>query len=136
MQSGNQLVRVGIGVIIRKDGRVLLGKRRGAHGEGDWAFPGGHLEFNETWENCARREVLEETSLSVKNIHFGAITNDIFKNENKHYITIFMVCDYKSGAVKIMEPNKCEKWEWFEWSNLPKHLFLPFKNLLKNGYEP
>ena len=136
IQSNNQLVRVGIGVILKKDGKVLLGRRTGAHGEGDWAFPGGHLEFGEEWENCVRREVLEETSLSIRNIRFGAITNDVFKTEKKHYITIFMVCDYKNGVPKIMEPDKCKKWEWFDWNNLPKPLFLPFKNLLRQGYIP
>ena len=136
IQSNNQLVREGIGVILKKDGKVLLGRRTGAHGEGDWAFPGGHLEFGEEWENCVRREVLEETSLSIRNIRFGAITNDVFKTEKKHYITIFMVCDYKNGVPKIMEPDKCKKWEWFDWNNLPKPLFLPFKNLLRQRYIP
>jgi len=35
-----------------------------------------------------------------------------------------------------MEPEKCEKWEWFEWEKLPKNLFLPFKNLKKQGFHP
>ncbi|HYK08635.1 MAG TPA: NUDIX hydrolase [Candidatus Eisenbacteria bacterium] len=131
-----QVPRVGIGVIIRHKGKVLLGKRKGSHGEGDWAFPGGHLEFGETIEDCVKREVAEETSLHVKNIHFGAVTNDIFKKEKKHYITIFMVCDYANGKVKTMEPHKCEKWEWFSWETLPSPLFIPFQNLLKQKFHP
>ena len=43
-----KIPRVGVGVIVQRDGRILLGKRLGAHGEGTWALPGGHLEFGES----------------------------------------------------------------------------------------
>jgi len=128
--------KVGVGVIVIKDGKILLGKRKNAHGEGAWSFPGGHLEFNETWENCASRETMEETGVAIKNIRFGTATNDIFQTEEKHYITIFMLADYNSGEVKVMEPEKCEKWEWFLWSQLPQPLFVAIQNLLKKGFDP
>ena len=128
--------KVGVGVIVIKENKVLLGKRKNSHGEGSWCFPGGHLEFNESLENCAKREVLEETGIEIKNIRFETITNDIFKDEEKHYITIFMLSEYDSGEVKVMEPEKCEKWNWFEWNNLPEPLFLPIQNLLKKDYNP
>ncbi len=132
----NKRPKVGIGVIVIKNGKVLLGKRKGAHGEGSWSFPGGHLEFNESWEDCALRETKEETGIKIKNLRFGTATNDIFQAEKKHYITIFMLADYDSGEVKIMEPEKCERWEWFEWDNLPQPLFLPIQNLRKRNYNP
>ncbi|MFH1749790.1 MAG: hypothetical protein ABH837_02775, partial [bacterium] len=47
-----------------------------------------------------------------------------------------MLADYDSGRVRVMEPKKCEKWKWFEWNNLPKNLFLPIKNLLKQKSNP
>lgn len=130
--------RVGIGTFVIKDGKVLLGKRKNAHGDGSWCFPGGHLEFGETWEDCAQREIQEETGLSVKNVRFGTATNDIFSEENKHYITIFMIADYDSGDVHVMEPDKCEKWEWFEWKEeaLPHPLFIPQQSLIRLGYSP
>lgn len=128
--------KVGVGVIIVKNGKVLLGKRKSALGQGDWCFPGGHLEFNESWEECASRETAEETGIAIKNIRFYTATNDIFLKEKKHYITIFMLSDYDSGDVKIMEPEKCEKWEWFEWKRLPAPLFLPIQNLLKKDLTP
>lgn len=132
----NERPKVGVGVIVVKDDKVLLGKRKNSHGEGDWSFPGGHLEYNETWEECASREVMEETGIRLKNIRFGAVTNDIFKKEGKHYITIFMLSDYALGEVKVKEPEKCEKWEWFSWGQLPKPLFLPIENLLKKEFNP
>jgi len=128
--------KVGVGVIVIKDNKVLLGKRKSSHGTGSWCFPGGHLEFGEAVEDCARRETFEETGIKVKNIRMGMFTNDIFEKEGKHYITLFAVCNYDSGKLKVMEPEKCEKWEWFKWDNLPNPLFVPIENLLKQGYNP
>lgn len=128
--------KVGVGVIILKDNKVLMGKRKNAHGEGTWSFPGGHLEFNEELEECAKREALEETGIEIKNIRLGTATNDIFREEEKHYITLFMISEYDSGEVRVMEPDKCELWEWFEWDNLPSPVFIPVENLKKSGFNP
>ena len=128
--------QVGVGVIVVKGDKVLLGKRKDAHGNGTWSFPGGHLEFGEELEDCATREVAEETGIEIKNIRFAAVTNDIFPEEGMHYITVYMLCDHKSKEPAVMEPNKCEAWEWFEWDALPSPLFIPVKNLLKSGYNP
>ncbi len=127
--------KVGVGVIIIKDNKVLLGIRKNAHGQGEWCFPGGHLEMGETPEQCAVRETREETGLEIKNLRRGPYTNDIFSKEN-HFITLFIIADYDSGVPDVKEPDKCEKWEWFSWNELPEPLFLPIKNLLKNGYNP
>ena len=128
--------KVGVGVLIIKDGKVLMGKRKNAHGEGAWCFPGGHLEFGESWEECSLRETDEETGVGIKNLRFGIATNDIFKKEEKHYVTIIMLADYDSGEVELREPEKCEKWDWFEWDNLPTPLFVPLQNLLKQNFNP
>jgi len=128
--------KVGVGVIIRKDNKVLLGKRKNSHGDGTWSFPGGHLEFGETPEECAKRETLEETGLVLNEFIKGDYTNDIFVKEDKHYITLFMITDLKEGEPEIKEPEKCEEWQWFEWSKLPENLFLPIQNLLKDNFNP
>ena len=128
--------KVGVGVILIKDKKILLLKRKNAHGEGTWGFPGGHLEFNEEFENCAKREVEEETGITVSNIRFAGFTNDIFKKQNKHYVTIFMICDWKSGETQIKESDKFTEINWYTWTDLPKPLFLPIVNLLKQGYHP
>ena len=129
--------KVGVGVIIIKDNKVLLGKRKGAHGPGTWCFPGGHLELNEEVEDCAQRETQEETGITVKNVRRAtAFTNDIHKSEGRHYITLFVISDYASGEAQVKEPEKCERWEWFSWDKLPEPLFLPIQNLMKQGFSP
>ncbi|MBU1193699.1 MAG: NUDIX domain-containing protein [Proteobacteria bacterium] len=127
---------VGVAAIIIRSGKVLLGKRKGAHGSGSWAFPGGHLEFNESIEDCARREVFEETGLRVTNCRFAAMTNDIFYQSQKHYVTLFVVCEYQGGTLQVKEPDMCEQWDWFYWNELPGPLFLSLKNLLDQGFAP
>lgn len=62
--------QIGVGVFVIKDGKFLMGQRRGSHGEGTWSVPGGHLEFGESPESTALREVFEETSLKIANIAF------------------------------------------------------------------
>lgn len=127
---------VGLGVYIRKDGKILLGLRKSAHGFGKWCPPGGHLEMGETWEECSKRETFEETGLEIQNVRFVTATNDIFTESGKHYITLTMIADWKGGDASVMEPGKCEKWEWFEWENLPEPLMITVNNFKKTGYNP
>jgi len=128
--------KIGLGVMIIKDNRVLMGKRKGSHGDKKWAWPGGHIEFGETWEQCARREVKEEVGIAIKDVKLITATNDIMVDDNKHYITILMQANYSNGTVKNLEPHKCVEWKWFAWDELPSPLFLPIENLIKSGFKP
>lgn len=127
--------RPGVGVlaILRYDNKVLLGKRKGSHGHGEWCFPGGHLELNESLEECAKREVFEETGIDLKGISTvdGHYTNDIFKKENKHYLTLYQKYTVEECYCPILtEPEKCFQWDWFDVNQLPEPLFLSVKNYL------
>jgi 8-oxo-dGTP diphosphatase len=128
--------KVGVGVIVRQGGKVLLGLRRNAHGEGTWSFPGGHLEFGEDVFTCARREVAEETGLEISGLQVGPWTSDVFQEEGKHYVTLFVIAESAAGTPETLEPEKCIEWRWFFWSELPRPLFLPIQNLLAQGFEP
>lgn len=129
--------KVGVAVIVIKSKKVLIGHRRNTGiGRGVWGFPGGHLEFNEEIFDCAIREVTEETGIKIHNLRIGPYTNDFYTKENKHYITLFVIADYKSGEPKVLEPKKCRAWGWFSWDNLPSPLFLPIQNLRKQKFSP
>lgn len=114
--------RVGIGVMVLKDGKVLLGKRKGSHGEGEYAFPGGHLEYMETFSECAIRETLEESKVEIDNVQFLLVAN-IKKYDPKHYVHLTLVADWKSGEPVVCEPEKCQDWGWYDLDNLPDPLF-------------
>jgi len=94
------------------------------------------LKFNESFEDCAKREVLEESGIGINNVRFAGLTNDLYKDEGKHYITIYMVSDWDSGEAEIMEPEKCTERGWVDWNKLPKPLFLSTQNLVNQGYNP
>lgn len=119
--------KVGIGIIVIKEGRFLIGKRKNTHGEGMWAFPGGHLEYRETPEECARRELEEETGLIAEAVKRSHWTNDFIGE--KHYVTLFMQVTAFSGALINKEPHKCERWEWREFRDLPSPLFHSIESL-------
>lgn len=126
--------RVGVGVFIFRNGKFLMGQRRGAHGSGSWSVPGGHLEFGETPEQTAIREVKEETGLGIDNVRFGAVTNDIFADEGRHYVTLWMLSDWHSGEATIMEPDKFIEQAWFDFDSLPTPLFLPWEQLMDSQF--
>lgn len=130
-----QKPKIGIGVMILKNGKVLLGKRRGSHGENEYAFPGGHLEYMESFEKCARRETKEECGIEIKNIRFQLLAN-IKIYAPKHYVHIGLIAEWKNGKPKVLEPEKRESWEWYEIDNLPEPLFEMCKLAIesyKNG---
>ena len=103
----NERPKVGIGVLIFKEGKVLLGKRKNAHGEGEYAGTGGHLENLESFADCAKRETLEETGIEIDNVRFLCVTN-LRKYAPKHYIDIGVTADWKSGEPQVLEPEKVE----------------------------
>lgn len=120
---------VGVAALVKKDGKILFGKRVGEHGNDTWSVPGGYLEFGETFEQCAIRETMEETGVKIVDPKFIAAINNIFDNESHHSITIFMTASYKSNEPKVIEPDKFTDVAWYDIKNLPEPLFLPVKQL-------
>lgn len=113
--------RVGIGILIIKDGKILLGKRKGSHGAGEYAGTGGHLEYMESIEECAKRETLEETGIVIKNIKLLCVSN-LKQYAPKHYLDIGLTAEWESGEPIIVEANKIESWDWYDVNNLPEPL--------------
>ena len=138
MQTSLPLPRVGVAVLLLRDGKLLLGQRAGTHGVGTWAPPGGYLEFGETLEACARREVLEETGLSVENLRLGPYTNTVFADEDKHSVTLFLLadCPESLGQPECREPDKCLGWSWHDWNHLPEPPFTTLTQLRESGFVP
>ncbi len=85
------IIRVGVGVyIFNQQNQVLLGLRKSQHGQGTWCPPGGHMEYGETNEQAALREVKEETGLELnpQEVVLQGITNDFYPENGRHYITL------------------------------------------------
>lgn len=117
-------VRVGVGVMLLAPGGYVLMRRQGSHGEGEFSFPGGHLEFGETVLECAARECLEELGVSLRDpATMPIFTEDFFQEHNRHYITVYVTgwCD---STPKILEPHKCDQLRFVSIGDeLPTPLF-------------
>jgi 8-oxo-dGTP diphosphatase len=126
---------VGTSAIVVRDGRVLLGRRRGAHGAGTWSPAGGKPEPGESPADAAARELREETGLVARELHPVGWTSDVFPEEGLHYVTLHhaVVAD---GEPRLLEPDKCEGWAWFDPDALPQPLFAPVASLFGSGWRP
>jgi len=121
-------------VFVFKNGKFLMGQRKGSHGNGTWSLPGGWLEYQESFEEAARREVLEETGIKIKNIAFGGLTNNIFKEEDVHSLTVWLTSNWQSGDPQILEPDKFIDQRWIDFNSLPEPLFLPWQRFLESDF--
>jgi 8-oxo-dGTP diphosphatase len=131
--------KVGISSFIVKDSQyILLGKRKGSHGEGEWATPGGGMEYGETVMETFDREVLEECGSDLV-VDYKSVmaTGDLLTYMPKHYVDICVFARYVSGSPAVVEPDKVESWEWHDIHNLPTPVFASIPHLVaiyKNGY--
>ena len=134
----NKKTGIGFGVMILKEGKVLLGKRHEdpdkasseLKGEGSWTMPGGKLHFQESFENGAKREVMEETGIKLNKIKVIGINNDIV--EKAHFVTIGLFSEDFEGEPQVMEPDEITEWGWFDLDCLPAPIYFPSEKVLKN----
>jgi 8-oxo-dGTP diphosphatase len=128
----------GVGVMIMRNGKILLGKRHfdpikassALHGEGTWTMPGGKLDFGESFEDGARREVFEETGMRLNTLKVTCVNNN--KVEDAHFITIGLFSDDFEGEPQILEPDEITEWKWFDLDNLPNPMFFPSARMIEN----
>jgi 8-oxo-dGTP diphosphatase len=129
-------VKVGVGVLVRdKEGKVVLIKRTGSHGEGTWAPPGGHVDFGESVIETGRREVKEEVGIEAGDLKVLGFTEDFFEKEGKHYITVWLEGGWLTGELKKSDREFTEI-GLFGMKDLPEPLFLTFKNFIEGKLLP
>jgi len=140
MENLNKKPGVGVGIMILRDNKILLGKRHGdpekadseLHGELSWTMPGGKLHFGETLKDTACREVLEETGINInkENLKLISVTDDMV--EDAHFVTIGFLYEGQVEEPKVTEPDEITEWRWFELNNLPSPVFFPSEKIIKN----
>lgn len=134
-------VGAGVGVMVLRGNKILLGKRSineetadtELKGEGTWTMPGGKIEYGESFEETAIREVKEETGINLKNVKVICINND--KNEHAHFVTIGLFSEEFEGEVQVLEPDEITEWKWFDLEDLPSPLYFPSERILGNYKE-
>jgi 8-oxo-dGTP diphosphatase len=127
---------LGVSAIVIREGRVLLGRRRGAHGAGTWSFAGGKVDPGEHPSDTVRRELLEETGLRASTVLPLAWTSDVFAEEGLHYVTLPHRVVADDGDPRVCEPDKVERWLWAPWDDPPRPIFAPAASLWATGWRP
>ena len=129
-----------VGVIVWKDDKILLGKRKGRHGNGEYSCPGGHIEFGESFEKTVRKETREESGIEIKNIKFLSVAN-ILRHEERQDVQLNFSADWESGIERTDPEERIGDWGWYPLDNLPSPLFYPTEVLIdsyktgKNFYD-
>jgi len=104
---------VGVGALIRQNGRVVLIKRGKAPLLGEWSIPGGLLELGETTRQGAEREALEETGLVVRATELLGVFDRIVPDADRvlyHYVLIDFLCEVVSGDLRASGDAADARW--------------------------
>lgn len=130
-----QWVKLVVYVLLERDGKILLGKRKNAFGEGHYSMPAGHIEEGETVFECAKRELLEETGISTNEFEFKCVRllkpYEINTVKADPYVAFCVMAKNWKGEPKTMEPEKNEGWQWHQLNKLPERLFPPVEMLVE-----
>lgn len=119
-------------ILINKRQQVLLIKRKHMPFEGMWAFPGGFLEMNETTEECARRELFEETGLVVDDLKFVTLADEVGRDPRGRVIAAVYAGRYNSNKPAVAGDDAGEvKWFDLKLNDLPEMAFDHKQNLMK-----
>ncbi len=101
----------GVGVVVVRDGRVLLGRRLSVHGRGTWSTPGGTPDPGEAVRLCALRELREQTGFEARSARVVAETLDAFPESRLVIRTTFVEVDVLADEPTIREPHEVEYFE-------------------------
>ncbi len=114
-------LKVGVGIMVMKQDKVLIGRRKGSFASSQYTLAGGHLNYMESPEGGARREVIEETGLELGELKLCAVLNNIIEGEQ--YVSLSFV-GQTTGEPELREPEKNEGWKWLDLDEIPEPLFI------------
>ncbi|MGV1915793.1 NUDIX domain-containing protein [Rhizobium sp. 22-785-1] len=115
---------VGCGLVIRRAGTVLLYKRVKPPEAGHWSIVGGKVDHMEHALDAARREAEEESGLTIGNVRFLCISEQIIPADGQHWLSLIYVTDDATGTAQLTEPDKLSEMGWFDINDPPSPLSL------------
>lgn len=111
-------------VVMTKEAvpKVLLIERGNDPFKGCWAFPGGFMNMDETTEQCAIRELEEETGLKVTNLHQIGAYSKVDRDPRGRTITVAYLAVI-DAPVEVSGQDDAAKAQWFPIDALPPLAF-------------
>jgi 8-oxo-dGTP diphosphatase len=109
---------VGVGVVILKGDKILLGKRLNEPAKGKWSIPGGAVELGETIEQAVIREAKEETCLDVSDPILFDVINELDFDKQDKVRYQFVIVDYIVTVSDIGEPKAGSDAVELRWASL------------------
>lgn len=114
--------RVGCGVAIVRDRRLLLIRRARPPEAGCWSLPGGKIDLWERTEDTARREIAEELGIKLGAIELLCVVDLVTPEEDAHWVSPVFLANEFEGEPSLLEPEKHTGLDWFALSALPSPL--------------
>jgi len=119
----------GVGILIIRDGKILLGHRCEGWANDTWTMPGGKLDKNESPEEGAKREVKEEIGLEINDLELTSVNEDMIKD--KMFKTFIFKPNVIEGKMQAKELKEIDKWKWFELNKLPRPMYPPSQKAIR-----
>ena len=137
MKPGTHFPGVGSGLVIERDGKVLLYKRVNPPEAGHWNIVGGKVDLMEPAATAAKREAEEETGLAIGDVTFLCISEQIIPEDGQHWLSLIYVARDVKGEPGVTEPDKLSDMGWFDMDDAPQPLSLfaqdAFRHLRKRS---
>ncbi len=135
-------IRIRIAAVILNKKNELLLVNHQKNGKSYWLFPGGGVEYGETFEKALKRELKEELSLKIKKIkNFVFINEIIYPDKKRHIVNLYFKVEInKNDKIKVNSDSILKNAQFFNIRKFKKILFYPdIKNVIikmwKNGFK-
>ena len=119
---------VGVGCMVIRNNKILLGLRDSDEGKDTWAIPGGHIEYGESPIDAAHRELLEEVGMVAED----AYQLSSFTSYNDNIPRVHILCRMLrvTGNKELVSVDGFSELQFFSRKNMPTNLFGPTKLLM------
>jgi len=116
-------------IIMRKDGSIVLVKRKNDPFRDFWAIPGGFVKYGESVENAAIREAKEETGLEVGLKRLVGVYSDPNRDPRGHVVSVVFLAEEINGCLKANSDAKEAK----AFKVIPKNLAFDHKRIIRDA---
>jgi len=123
--------QVGCGAAIRNENAQILLIHRLTEPEKDTCgLPGGKIDFGETAQAAAMREINEELGIEINLTNLACISEIINQGDGAHWVSPVYEAHIISGRPQIKEPHKHGGWDWFSVNDMPDKITKPTQDYL------